>query len=42
MLIHSVLYGFLEKYYEIRLAKEPFFAAIAPLLHYNSATFIMQ
>ena len=28
----------MEKYYEIRLAKEPFFAAIAPLLHYNSAT----
>ena len=28
--------------YEIRLANEPFFAAIAPLLHYNSGTFIMQ
>ena len=42
MLIHSVLCGFLEKCYEIRFAKEPFFAAIVPLLHYNSATFIMQ
>ena len=32
----------MEKCYEIRLAKEPFFVAIAPLLHYNSATIIMQ
>ena len=41
-LIHSELYGFLEKYYEIRLANEPLFSAIAPLLHSNSATFIIQ
>ena len=42
MLIHSVLCVSMKKCYEIRLANEPFFAAIAPLLHYNSATFIMQ
>ena len=42
VLTHSALYGFWTKRYEIRLAKEPFFAAIAPLLHSNSATFIMQ
>ena len=42
MFIHSVLCDFLEKCYEIKLAKEPFFAAIAPLLYSNSATFIMQ
>ena len=42
MLILSVLYGFIEKCYEIRLAKEPFFAAIAPLLHYNSATVVIR
>ena len=42
MLIHSVLCGFLEKSYEIRLAKEPFFAAIAPLLHYNTVTVVIQ
>ena len=29
-------------YAYIRLTKEPFFDAIVPLLHYNSATFIMQ
>ena len=40
---HTACYTvFLTKCYEIRLAKEPFFAAIAPLLHSNSATFIMQ
>ena len=32
----------MTKRYEIRLAKEPFFDAIVPLLHYNSGTFIMQ
>ena len=32
----------MTKRYEIRLANEPFFAAIAPLLHSNSATIIMQ
>jgi len=32
----------MTKRYEIRLAKEPFLDAIAPLLHYDSATFIMQ
>ena len=42
MFIHSVLCDFLTKRYEIRLAKEPFFDAIATLLHYNSATIIMQ
>ena len=42
MLKHSVLCGFMAKRYEIRLANEPFFAAIAPLLHSNSGTFIMQ
>ena len=30
---------FMTKRHKIRLAKEPFFDAIAPLLHYNSATF---
>ena len=33
----SRLRDFLTKRYEIRLAKEPFFDAIVPLLHYNSA-----
>ena len=28
--------------YEIRLANEPFFAAIEPLLHSNTATIVMQ
>ena len=37
-----MLCGFMAKCYEIRLANEPFFAAIAPLLHSNSGTFIMQ
>ena len=41
-LTHSMLYGFLTKHYEIKLAKEPLFPAIEPLLHSNSATFIMQ
>ena len=33
---------FRAKCYEIRLANEPLFAAIALLLHSNGATFIMQ
>ena len=40
--IHSVLCGFLKKLYEIQLSNEPLFAVIAPLLHSNSATFIIQ
>ena len=40
--IHSVLYGFKTRRYDIRHANEPLFYAIAPLLHSNSATFIMQ
>ena len=42
LLIHSLLYGFLRKCYEIRLANEPFFSAIEPLLHSNTATVIIQ
>ena len=30
------------KRYEIRLANELFFSAIEPLLHYNTATFVIQ
>ena len=41
-LIHSVLCGFQEKCYEIRLANEPFFAVIEPLLHSNTATVVIQ
>ena len=37
-----MLCGFMTESYEIRLANEPFFAAIEPLLHSNTATFIMQ
>ena len=37
-----MLYGSLTKRYEIQLSNEPLFAAIALLLHSNSATFIMQ
>ena len=33
---HSMLRDFLTKCYEIRLAKEPFFNAIEPLLHSNT------
>ena len=33
---------FWTKRYEIRLANEPFFAAIAPLLHSNTATIVIQ
>ena len=42
VLTHSMLYGFLTKHYEIRLAKEPFFAAIEPLLHSNTAIIVIQ
>ena len=38
---HSRLCDFMTKRYEIRLAKEPFLDAIAPLLHSNSATIRM-
>ena len=41
-LIHSVLCGFQEKCYEIRLANEPFFPVIEPLLHSNTATVVIQ
>ena len=40
--IHSELCGFRTKRYEIRLANELLLYAIAPLLHSNSATIIMQ
>ena len=33
---------FLTNRYEIRLAKEPFFSAIEPLLHYDTATVVIQ
>ena len=33
---------FRAKRYEIRLAKEPFFSSVEPLLHSNSATIIIQ
>ncbi len=42
MFIHSVLCGFRTKRYEIRLANEPFFSAVEPLLHYNTATVVIQ
>ncbi len=32
----------MTKRYEIRLANKPFSSAIEPLLHYNTATVIMQ
>ena len=37
-----MLCGFMTESYEIRLANEPFFAAIEPLLHSNTATIVMQ
>ena len=40
--IHSELCGFRTERYEIRLANELLLYAIAPLLHSNSGTFIMQ
>ena len=40
--IHSGLCDFLTKLYEIRLANEPFFPAIEPLLHSNTVTIIIQ
>ena len=40
--IHSGLCDFLTKLYEIRLANEPFFSAIEPLLHSNTVTIIIQ
>ena len=40
--IYSVLCGFLTKRREIRLANEPFYAAIEPLLHYNTAAVVFQ
>ena len=42
VLIHSELYDFRTRHYEIRLANELLFSVIAPLLHSNSATIIMQ
>ena len=42
VLIHSELYDFRTKRYEIRPANEPFVVAIAPLLHSNTATVVMQ
>ena len=42
MFIHSELCGFLAKRYEIRLANEPLFSAIAPLLHSNTVTVVIQ
>ena len=32
----------MTKRYEIRLAKEPFFAVIEPLLHSNTATIVIR
>ena len=40
--IHSKLYGFLAKRREIRLANEPLFYAIEPLLHSNTVTIDIQ
>ena len=41
--LYTVSYAiFRTKRYKIRLAKEPLLYAIAPLLHSNSATIIMQ
>ena len=37
-----MLCGFLTKRNEIQLSNEPLFAAIAPLLHYNSVTIVIQ
>ena len=37
-----MLCGFGAKLYEIRLSNEPFSSVIEPLLHSNTATFIMQ
>ena len=42
MFIYSVLCDFLINRYEIRLAKEPFFSAIEPLLCYDTATVVIQ
>ncbi len=42
MFIHSELCGFLWKSYEIRLANEPLFSAIEPLLHSNTVTVVIQ
>ena len=32
---------FRAKRYEMRLANEPFLSAIEPLLHFNTATFVI-
>ena len=43
MRLYTMDYAFfLTKTYEIRLAKEPFFSAIEPLLHYDTATIVIQ
>ena len=41
--LYTVCYTvFRTKRYEIRLANEPFFAAIEPLLHSKTATVVIQ
>ena len=41
--LYTACYAILEtKRYEIRLANEPLFSAIEPLLHSNSVTIVMQ
>ena len=37
-----MLCDFLTNRYEIRLAEKPFFSAIEPLLHYDTATVVIQ
>ena len=41
--LYTVCYAvFRTKRSEIRLANEPFYAAIEPLLHYNTAAVVIQ
>ena len=43
MCLYTVCYAVSwTKRYEIRLVKEPLFVAIEPLLHYNTATVVIQ
>ena len=43
MRLYSVYYTiFRAKRYEIRLANEPFFSAIVPLLHSDTVTVVIQ
>ena len=43
MCLYTVCYAiFLTRRYEIRIANELLFAAIEPLLHYNTVTLVIQ